>query len=431
MVERKHQHILSVARALRFQACLPLEFWGHCVLHAIFIINRLPSPVIDMSSPYHRLYGKTPDLTNLRVLGCLCYASNLSPSRHKMAPRGKKCVFIGIPAHTKGYLLYDLLDKSVFISRDVSFYESQFPFSEAAISKETNEFWVEEPSLPIIPITTPLHYEAHEYGSGTKPPGSANLPPETASFIPMQETNSHVENSSTDTIEGTGHKVHTTQEDDDNLIAPPRRSDRHRRAPSKYQDYYCDAAIKKGSSPHLLSKVISLENLSQSHKIFSLAVTSIDEPKTYNQAVRHDCWKNAMNAEIKALQENNTWELTDLPSGKTPIGCKWVYTIKLKADGSIERYKARLVAKGYTQQLGIDYIETFSPVARITTIRTLLPVASSRAWHIHQLDINNAFLHGDLTEEVDMTLPPGFEPERPNQVCKLLRSLYGLKQASR
>ncbi|XP_019190294.1 PREDICTED: uncharacterized protein LOC109184712 [Ipomoea nil] len=157
----------------------------------------------------------------------------------------------------------------------------------------------------------------------------------------------------------------------------------------------------------------------------------VDEPKTYNQAITNENWKKAMLTEIQALQDNHTWELTELPAGKTPIGCKWVYKLKMKSDGSIERYKARLVAKGYTQQLGIDYIETFSPVARITTIRTFLAVASSRSWHVHQLDVNNAFLHGDLTEEVYMTLPPGFNTEKPNQVCRLLRSLYGLKQASR
>ncbi|XP_019190296.1 PREDICTED: uncharacterized protein LOC109184713 [Ipomoea nil] len=123
-----------------------------------------------------------------------------------------------------------------------------------------------------------------------------------------------------------------------------------------------------------------------------------------------------MRAEIQALQDNNTWVLTELPPGKNPIGCKWVYKVKLKADGSIERYKARLVAKGYTKQLGVDYLETLSPVARMTTIRTFLAIAMIKGWHVHhQLDINNAFLHGDLEEDVYMTLPPGFQSDKPNQ----------------
>jgi hypothetical protein len=138
-----------------------------------------------------------------------------------------------------------------------------------------------------------------------------------------------------------------------------------------------------------------------------------------------------MNSEIEALELNKTWILTDLPPGKKAIGCRWVYKLKYNSDGSIERHKARLVAKGYNQREGIDYNETFSPVAKLVTVRCLLGIAAVRNWHLKQFDVSNAFLHGVLNEEVYMQKPPGYMKGTTNQVCKLLRSIYGLKQASR
>lgn len=148
------------------------------------------------------------------------------------------------------------------------------------------------------------------------------------------------------------------------------------------------------------------------------------------EALNDPKWIQAITEEMKALQKNDTWILVPLPKGKKRVGCRW--SIKHKADGSIERYKARLVAKGYTQTYGIDYQETFSPVAKLNTVRVLLSLAANLDWPLHQFDVKNAFLHGDLEEEVYMDVPPGFTTSSQTEVvCKLQKALYGLKQSPR
>jgi histone deacetylase 1/2 len=139
-----------------------------------------------------------------------------------------------------------------------------------------------------------------------------------------------------------------------------------------------------------------------------------------------------MQEEIDALHKNEMWHLVPYKKGMNIIDCRWVWKIKRKADGSIDRHKGRLVAKGYKQRYGLDYEDTFSPVVKIATIRLVLSVAVSRGWCLRQLDVQNAFLHGILEEEVYMRQPPGFEdPNRPDHVCRLDKALYGLKQAPR
>jgi histone deacetylase 1/2 len=139
-----------------------------------------------------------------------------------------------------------------------------------------------------------------------------------------------------------------------------------------------------------------------------------------------------MEEEYDALLQNKTWHLVSPSSNKNVIDCKWVYRIKKRADGTVDRYKARLVAKGYKQRYGIDYEDTFSPVVKAATIRIVLAVSVSRGWSLRQLDVKNAFLHGVLDEQVYMRQPPGFEdPRFPHYLCKLDKALYGLKQAPR
>ena len=163
---------------------------------------------------------------------------------------------------------------------------------------------------------------------------------------------------------------------------------------------------------------------------FWVSASSLSEPTSYRDAVAHPEWQFAMAEEIAALERTGTWDLVPLPSSATPITCKWVYKIKTRSDGSIERYKARLVARGFQQEYGRDYEETFAPVAHRTTVHTLVVVASVRRWTISQLDVKNAFLHGELHEEVYMHPPPGYSvPD--GHIYRLRRSLYGLKQAPR
>ncbi|RVX07099.1 Retrovirus-related Pol polyprotein from transposon RE1 [Vitis vinifera] len=180
-----------------------------------------------------------------------------------------------------------------------------------------------------------------------------------------------------------------------------------------------------------MSNYVSNHRLSESNKSFVNQLSTVAIPNSVQEALADPRWKAAMNEEMKSLQKNETWELVECPPGKKPVGCRWIYTVKYKADGSIERFKARLVAKGYTQTYGIDYTETFAPVAKINTVRVLLSLAANLDWPLQQFDVKNAFLHGELSEEVYMDLPPGcmVSEKQCQKVCKLKKSLYGLKQS--
>jgi hypothetical protein len=149
------------------------------------------------------------------------------------------------------------------------------------------------------------------------------------------------------------------------------------------------------------------------------------EPLTFQEAVEEDCWRSAMEEEIHAIQKNDTWELTTLPSNQKAIGVKWVYKIKHTAKGEVSRYKARLVAKGYKQKYGIDYEEVFAPVARHDTVRLLIALAAHHNWKIYQLDVKSAFLNGILEEEVYVQQPEGFIMEgEESKVYRLKKVLY-------
>jgi hypothetical protein len=158
-------------------------------------------------------------------------------------------------------------------------------------------------------------------------------------------------------------------------------------------------------------------------------------PTTYQEAMDSDdaeLWREAMDKEMASLSSSNVWKLAELPAGRKAVGCKWVFKIKRKADGSVDKYKARLVAQGFSQVEGFDYQETFSPVVKMTTLRTLVAVSAARGYGLYQSDVTTAFLHSNVEEEIYMKQPPGYIVDNERAlVCLLLKSLYGLKQAGR
>ena len=157
------------------------------------------------------------------------------------------------------------------------------------------------------------------------------------------------------------------------------------------------------------------------------------DPMTYSEAMASRdvaFWKEAIQDEMDSILQKEVWKLADLPPGCKPLGSKWIFKRKMKVDGTIDKYKARLVIQGFRQKEGIDYFDTYAPVARISTIRLLLALAAIHNLVIHQMDVKTAFLNGELDEEIYMKQPEGFVmPGHEHKVCKLVKSLYGLKQA--
>ncbi|KAG5556472.1 hypothetical protein RHGRI_006920 [Rhododendron griersonianum] len=427
VVELKHRHILVVARALRFQANLPLRFWGECVLTAVYLINRLPTPLLSNKSPYELFHNKPPTFNHIKVFGCLCYATVIHPL-HKFDSRARRCIFVGYPIGQKGYKLYDLHTHQFFVSRDVYFHENIFPYTTTSPFPPTYN--------NVLPIPT---FDFPD------PMDSTMVPLPLPSPTDLTTSPSPISTPPTDISDTNIPPTHTSaplnQPQPDSF--PIRQSTRTKQIPKWQQDYHMSNTTftrANSSTPapsasrgtrYPLSNYLSLTRLSPSHYAFLAKISGQTEPTSYAHAIRDPHWQNAMQAELEALQHNNTWSLGPLPTGHKPIGCRWVYKIKYHSDGSIERYKARLVAKGYTQVEGLDYLETFSPTAKLTTLRCLLTIAAARNWFIHQLDVQNAFLHGDLHEKVYMEPPPGLRRQGEHLVCRLNKSLYGLKQASR
>ncbi|KAL0561491.1 hypothetical protein IC582_001919 [Cucumis melo] len=297
-----------------------------------------------------------------------CPAHVLENNPKKLEPRSKLCLFVGYPKGTRGGYFYDPKDNKVFVSTNATFLEE-------------DHIREHKPRSKIV---------LNELSKETTEP-STRVVEEPSALTRVV----HV---------GSSTRTHQPQS-----LREPRRSGRVTNLPIRY--------------------------MSLTETLTVISDGDIEDPLTFKKAmedVDKDEWIKAMNLELESMYFNSVWDLVDQPDGVKPIGCKWIYKRKRGADGKVQTFKARLVAKGYTQVEGVDYEETFSPVAMLKSIRILLSIAAYFDYEIWQMDVKTAFLNGNLEETIYMQQPEGFIiPGQEQKICKLNRSIYGLKQASR
>ncbi|KAJ9566493.1 LOW QUALITY PROTEIN: hypothetical protein OSB04_002459 [Centaurea solstitialis] len=433
LTERKHRHIATMARTLLQTAGAPSNFWVDVVLTFIHLINILPTPILNWVTSYQLLYGPSSILF-LPMRLWLLMLSSFSQS--------VECVFLGYSPTHKGYKCLNLQTGRVYVSRHVVFNETSFPFkvlqapSTGTITFDlvstSNQNSPQQQRQPEMTFNLPQSFQA----------GPSSQPSLTTPIVysRRRSTTSQVVSTPPQPTQNTSPDQHL---DEPEPITNPLPNDLHPITdPQHVSDDPTPAATAApppdhGVTTRLRNGIVKPKQRTDgtirypvSHALIFL-VDNV-EPTCYSQASQKPEWRQAMTEEINALLKNNKWTLVPVSSSKNIVGSKWVFRIKRKSDGSIERYKVRLVAKGYHQQHGIDFDETFTPVVKPATIRTVLTLAVSRHWSLRQLDVKNAFLHGILNEDVYMVQPPGFvDSSKPNHICKLNKSLYGLKQAPR
>jgi hypothetical protein len=480
-IERKHRHVVESGLALLSHAHTPLRFWDDAFQFACYLINRLPTSVLQFQSPYEKLFNTSPDYLFLKTFGCSCWP-NLRPyNTHKLQPCSTQCVFLGYSLIHKGYKCLHLPSNRLYISRDVVFDETTFPFhkysssSPPILSKSSpthqTRAMIQSIStagpctVPTCVQASPSHGlsfqhlpQAHTVPTrvpastshGSDPPNSPQAhtvptrvqaqlhhQPDTRP-LPDPSTQAHTSPSPAPSLTTTDLESSPTREHSLNLTpenpahsnplstlnpaAPPLLPTHPMTTRSRNQiikpKVHTDGTVRYPVSKALLAVAEG---------------SPVDtEPICFTSAVKNPVWRAAMNLEFDALLKNQTWQLVPPHSSHNLLGCKWVFRTKRKADGSVERHKARLVAKGFHQQPGVDFDETYSLVIKPTMVRTVLSIAISSGWPLRQIDIQNAFLQGTLTEQVFMTQPPGYHHlSYPHHVCKLQKALYGLKQAPR
>ncbi|RVW94715.1 Retrovirus-related Pol polyprotein from transposon TNT 1-94 [Vitis vinifera] len=386
VVERRNRTLKDMVRSMISHSTLPEKLWGEALKTAAYILNRVPTKAAA-KTPYELWTGRKPSLKHFHIWGCPTEARPHKPHEKKLDSKTVSSYFIGYAERSRGFKFYDPAIRSIFETGTATFFED---VEFGGRNQVRNIVFEEEEGSTIafdnVQVSLPIIDQ------------EVNLDPQpTDNIVQPLIANEDIA------------PEEQTQQPQENM--PLRRSTRERRnaISDDYIVYLQEREVESGMIE--------------------------DDPINFQQAMKisnSQKWIEAMNEEYKSMQDNKVWELVPLPVGTKPIGCKWIFKTKRDSNGNVERYKARLVAKGFTQKEGIDFKETFSPVSTKNSFRIIMALVAHYDLELHQMDVKTAFLNGDIDETIYMVQPENFvSKDSKNMVCKLTKSIYGLKQASR
>ncbi|GJW61361.1 retrovirus-related pol polyprotein from transposon TNT 1-94 [Tanacetum coccineum] len=486
VVERRNRTLIEAARTMLIYAKAPLFLWAEAVATACYTQNRSMIRRRHGKTPYELLHNKPPDLSYLHVFGALCYPTNDSENLGKLQPKADIGIFIGYAPTKKAFRIYNRRTRRIIETIHVDFDELTAMASEHSssgpalhemtpVSISSGLVPNPSPSTPFVPpsrsdwdlLFQPMFDEspnvdlqapeviapipeavAPEHAVSTGSPSSTTVdqdaPSPSNSHTP-QETQTPIISHD---VEEDNHDIEVAHMGNDpyfGIPIPEVTSDQssssviiHTIVPP---DHHISEHNSKWTKDHPLENIIGALDRPVSTRLqlheqalfcyYDAFLTSV-EPKNYKEALTQACWIEAMQEELHEFERLEVWELVPPPDKAFVISLKWIYKVKLDELGGILKNKARLVARGYRQEEGIDFEESFAPVARLEAIRIFLAFAAHMNMVIYQMDVKTAFLNGNLREEVYVSQPDGFvDPDKPNHVYKLKKALYGLKQAPR
>ena len=406
--------VIEMARCLLKAMAVPGPYWGEAVKTAVYLLNRAPSRSLNGVTPYEAWHGKKPSVHHLRTFGCVAHVKKLGPGLHKLADRSVPGIFVGYKEGAKAYRVFDPVGKRLYTTRDVAFEERRAWDWTARLTEQGD---MAPPNFTVVYTTS--EDIAVEDGGGdgrnTASPCQRSPPPDgtlaTTHAPPSPESaGPGSEHDATSASEAPA----TAQPRPPVLLPTHKMATRAQHGIFRPHPRYAQLAVSDNDGDEVLQHIAA------------------EEPSSVEEAITVPAWRDAMEAELKSIHDNDTWSPSALPHGHRAIGMKWIFKVKKDPAGNVIKHKARLVAKGYAQKQGIDFDEVFAPVARMETVCLLLALAAHKKWEVHHMDVKSAFLNGDLTEEVYVQQPPGFAVDKDSsKVLKLRKALYGLRQAPR